>query len=125
MTAATTPISSSSSSQEGVIVIVASSLGTLYNSFFFTVFSFPNHLGHHFQEQTFSYHAFENSIASLFVMPLTLFKPFIEMHLSQIIQPQQVHQMTISSMNNIFKTKQLNFMTKNPLLETIKPTSVH
>lgn len=58
-------------------------------------------------------------------MPLTPFKPFIDMHLNQIIQPQQVHQMTTRSMNNIFKTKQLNFMTKNPLLETIKPTSVH
>jgi hypothetical protein len=28
-------------------------------------------------------------------------------------------------MNNIFKPKQLNFMTKHHLCKTIKPTSVH
>ena len=38
--------------------------------------------------------------------------------------PQRTHQMTIRSMNQIFKPKQLHTMSKYPLPQTIEPTSV-
>ena len=38
--------------------------------------------------------------------------------------PQHTHNMTTRSMNQIFKPKQIHIVSKNPLPQTIEPTSV-
>lgn len=50
--------------------------------------------------------------------------PHSPQSLNPSVPPQRVHQMTTRSMNQIFKPKQLNSVSKHPLPQTIEPTSV-